>query len=183
MPDSLSHSATPKSKWRIYHVWVTMIQRCNNQNCDAFRYYGGRGIRICERWFSFLNFIEDMGIGKVGWTIERVYNDGDYCPDNCVWALHAHQNRNRRNTLKVDLKEFRGCLVDACVHFGIPYKTVYERLRRGWKMNEEIFRIGRRKQYVIKPLKPKPLTVNELKILAFHNDRNNFSYPHHRRLA
>ncbi len=88
--------------------------------------------------------MEDMGEGKKGWTIERIDNNGNYELWNCCWATMTRQNRNSRRNIIVNLPEFNGCLWDACVHFGISYATVHQRLGRGWQLDEEIFIIGRR---------------------------------------
>ena len=81
-----------------YVVWCGMKARCNNPNEPAYKNYGARGIRVCARWIhSFDNFVADMGLPPKGLTLERVNNDGDYLPENCVWADRKTQNRNSRN--------------------------------------------------------------------------------------
>ena len=79
-----------------YAIWKAMRARCNNRKADNYPYYGGRGIKVCERWNDFANFLADMGPRPDGLTIERTNNDGNYEPGNCIWADMKTQSNNRR---------------------------------------------------------------------------------------
>jgi hypothetical protein len=85
----------------LYQAWKNMRRRCNSPTYRDYKYYGGRGIRVCNRWNSFENFAADMlGHPGRGWSLDRIENDGDYEPDNCWWAPPGpHQWRNRRSTI------------------------------------------------------------------------------------
>jgi hypothetical protein len=74
--------------YSTYRTWQGIIQR-----------YGGRGIKVCRRWHKFVNFFADMGERPKGLTIDRINNDGDYCPTNCRWATYSQQNKNRRRSI------------------------------------------------------------------------------------
>lgn len=90
------------SKTSEYKIWQGMRQRCENENDKDFPNYGGRGIRVCDRWGSFENFLADMGPRPAGMSIDRKKVDGNYSPSNCRWATPTTQNRNRRDNLLVE---------------------------------------------------------------------------------
>jgi hypothetical protein len=79
-----------------------MIQRCTNQKLKGFKNYGGRGIKVCERWRSFQNFFEDMGERPPGSDIHRIDNDGDYAPGNCVWLPHLEHAQLHARVRRLD---------------------------------------------------------------------------------
>lgn len=103
----LRHGATtvmrPRKNWNEFNIWMTMRSRCNNPRASEYENYGGRGIRVCERWNeSFENFLADMGPrpGKK-FSIERKDNNGSYEPSNCIWATDHAQKRNTRSNRQV----------------------------------------------------------------------------------
>jgi hypothetical protein len=86
----------------LHRIWITMIQRCTNPKVSAYHRYGGRGIKVCQRWReSFDAFAADMGQRpSLNHSVDRINNDGNYEPDNCRWATPKQQaaNRSRKPT-------------------------------------------------------------------------------------
>lgn len=83
-------------KTPTYYSWVNMRARCKYPYHTAFKYYGARGITVCERWEVFANFLEDMGERPEGMSLDRIDPDGNYEPSNCRWATNEEQLANRR---------------------------------------------------------------------------------------
>ena len=84
------------SRTKTYRTWANMLSRCRNRNTPNWKYYGGRGIRVCKRWYSFVNFLTDMGERPAKLTIERIQNHLGYRPGNCRRATMREQRVNQR---------------------------------------------------------------------------------------
>lgn len=124
-----------------YYVWDAMIQRCTNPNAKTYRYYGERGITVCERWRKFENFYADMGPRPTPkHEIDRFpNNDGGYEPGNVRWATRKEQSNNRRDNRLLTLNGETKTMQQWCDTLELNYKTVSERIRRyGWTTEQAL---------------------------------------------
>lgn len=130
-----------------YRSWNAMLQRCVNKNHVKYSQYGARGIKVCERWSDFVNFLADMGERPKGKTIDRIDNSKGYEPNNCRWSTPKQQQNNRKCTKNITLFGETRTLTEWSLHLGIPSSTIIYRVKRGWS-DEQIIslppRSGRR---------------------------------------
>jgi hypothetical protein len=117
-----------------------MKARVLNPNSHKFPRYGGRGIKLADRWMSFENFLMDMGPRPSNkHSIERKDNDGDYCPENCEWMLTVKQARNRRDTRWLIINGERRPFAEWCEVYGIAEPTATRRIYHlGWDVLEAL---------------------------------------------
>lgn len=143
---SITHGES-KTGNRTYRSWKEMRQRCNNPNSDKWKWYGGRGIKVCERWNDFALFLADMGERPERTSIDRINPDGHYEPSNCRWATPSQQAETNRGVIqkgsepknktpvKVVLAAKKAANSGVPVkeignQFGLSLTTVYQILRR-----------------------------------------------------
>jgi hypothetical protein len=114
-------------------VWRQMLRRCESPGQDNWRWYGGRGIKVCPEWHSFAAFYRDMGDPPSGKTLDRRDPDGDYTPDNCRWATPQEQCRNTRANRPLTHDGRTLCLAEWAEVTGIKEATIRSRLDvLGW---------------------------------------------------
>lgn len=127
------------TKTRIYSIWSGMKARCLNRRDDAYKYYGGRGIAICERWLSFENFLLDMGKEHtIGLTLERIDNNGNYEPSNVKWATLVEQANNKRNNRIIIVDGVTKTLSEYSKFSGIKVTTIHNRIKSGWSNKDAV---------------------------------------------
>lgn len=115
---------------RTYSIWQDMLSRCRNPNTEAYDNYGGRGIKVCERWTVFVAFLEDMGEAPKGLTLDRKDNNADYTPGNCVWASRRAQANNRRTNVYVTVHGKRMTVAAACRAYNLKEQQVADARRK-----------------------------------------------------
>lgn len=137
---SLANKTHGMSRTSTYSIWVDMRERCTNPNNKSFSDYGGRGIKVCERWAEFESFFKDMGERPRGMTLDRWPDKhGNYEPKNCRWATRKQQNRNKTNNLVYTVRGITATLVELVEHFKRDYMLVYRRLVLGWPPERAFF--------------------------------------------
>lgn len=116
---------------KTYTSWRSMKDRCLNPKNEYFKDYGGRGIRVCERWMaSFENFLADMGAAPPGKSLDRHPDmNGNYEPGNCRWATPKEQNRNRRSNVMITYNGKTQCISAWAEELGINRGTLQSRLQ------------------------------------------------------
>lgn len=124
----------------LNRVWQGMISRCYSLQHPKYKRYGGRGIKVCDRWKVFENFCEDMGPREsINYTLDRKEVDGDYCPENCRWATFTTQNRNRSWCKYLTIYGQDKSLAEWAEIAGIHPSTINSRLGRGWPEKIAVF--------------------------------------------
>ena len=137
---NVTHGQNRRGKpTRTYRVWRSMWKRCTLPHHPYYRYYGGAGITVCERWRRFESFYEDMGECRDGMSIDRIDNACGYDPSNCRWATMKDQQRNRSNSVLLTLNGVTMNLVDWADRVGIDKSTLSRRIRRlGWSTEKAL---------------------------------------------
>lgn len=119
-----------------FKSWESMLQRCLNTKAPDYPGYGGRGIKVCNRWMaSFDAFLSDMGRRPDGATLDREDVNGDYKPSNCRWATASRQQRNRRDTKSITWRGKTMPTADWADLIGVPAKVITWRLAEGWALD------------------------------------------------
>lgn len=139
---STVHGHAPKSG--PSRTWLALKgakARCHTITNKAYKYYGARGIKVCDRWRGkdgFKNFLNDMGECPPEFTLERIDNNGNYCLENCKWATREEQARNRRMNIYVIHNGIRKTLTEIRNELGLTWYMVKKQYQDGSLFNEQI---------------------------------------------
>ena len=113
-----------------YNAWAKMLDRCRRKNHPYYSKYGGRGIKVCDRWLDFTNFYNDMGIAPENMSLDRINNDGDYSPENCRWATSEEQSINRSVTRWIEFNGEKLHLAGWAKKLNISVHTLSYRIKK-----------------------------------------------------
>ena len=120
---------------REYKSWHAAKRRCVNPDDGDYKWYGGRGIKMCPRWSGaegFKNFMDDMGPCPKGMTLDRDDNNGDYEPGNCKWSDQIDQHNNRTDNVFIEFDGKRLTVAQWERETGIKRHVLYGRVKYGW---------------------------------------------------
>lgn len=150
-----THGMAGREKTKEYKTWVGMKQRCSNPKNPAWSNYGGRGIKVCDRWRdSFEAFLEDVGKAPVDdrkCQLDRIENDGNYEPGNVRWTDAKTNGRNKRTNRMVEHEGRMVTMAEKCEALGIKQSVVQGRLHWGYDFDRALHQKLRkrgRKQFV-----------------------------------
>lgn len=127
----------------IYSIWKGMNKRCYNKNCKDYKWYGGKGIKVCEEWHEYLNF-RKWAIANgftIGLTIDRLDVNKDYEPSNCQWITQSENAKKRQRDGKFQVVEYGGethGLREWSLITGINQTTLQSRIRSGWSVERTL---------------------------------------------
>lgn len=122
-----------------YRSWCHLKERCDNPKCKAYPRYGGRGITYDSRWYSFENFLSDMGEKPPGrYSIDRIDNNGNYTKDNCRWATDDQQANNNDHPRLITYVGITQSITRWARQIGMSRLTLTDRLKRGWSVEKAI---------------------------------------------
>lgn len=135
----ISNRTHGRTHSREYSSWRGMKERCNNPKNIGFSNYGGRGIKVCKRWLnSFVNFVLDMGKCPPGFSLDRINNDGNYCPSNCRWADRTTQHCNQRRARMITHNGKTQNLKLWSKEVGVSQSVIAYRLKRQYPIAEAL---------------------------------------------
>lgn len=146
----MTHGGTPKGNWeRLYGIYAGIKSRCYNPHRHNYSRYGGRGIKVCDEWLGvngYANFRAwayscgyDDTAPKGECTLDRIDNDGDYCPENCKWSTNKEQANNRRSSRKLTYNGETHTLAQWGEITGIKADTIQSRIDyHGWNTEEAL---------------------------------------------
>lgn len=134
---------------KLYKTWANMINRCTNPNIPRYKCYGARGIAVCEEWRNSFAAFHSWAIGNgysEGLTLDRIDNDGNYCPENCRWISNREQQFNRSNNRRLTFNGETLTVKEWADKIGMHPRTLGCRLDLGWSVEDALTKPVNRKR-------------------------------------
>lgn len=131
------------SKTRLHRIWHSMYCRCYYSSTNQYKNYGGKGIKVCEEWkhiegfINFYNWAINNGYSEE-LTLDRIDNEKDYCPENCRWSTPKFQSNHKTNNVIYTFNGKSQTAKQWCDEYGIKHTTLYDRLKRGWTLEQAL---------------------------------------------
>lgn len=138
---------------RTHKIWLGMLYRCENEKSISYKHYGGRGIKVCDEWKDYSKFeewVRSKGGLIEGMSIDRIDNDGDYCPENCRIATRKIQSRNTSKNVFITFNGETMCLIDWAEYLKIDYKALCKRYYRGWSVERMLTEPAKKKSRTVR---------------------------------
>jgi len=133
-----SHKKHGMATTKIYRIWMSMLRRCNNRKCQSYKDYGQRGIQVCKSWLEFENFYRDVGDKPKNKSLDRIDNNGNYCPENIRWATQKIQANNTRRNVHISAFGKTKNITQWAEEFGLTHKVISKRLKLGWPIEKSL---------------------------------------------
>jgi len=135
-----THIKHGKRTSKVYNIWQGMKARCLRKTASQYKYYGGKGIQVCDEWLKFENFYKDMGDPPEGKSLDRIDSGKGYFKENCKWSTIKEQNSNRKTVIKIFYNGSEQTLYDLWSQFakplGLHYSTMKDRLDKGLSIDQ-----------------------------------------------
>ena len=134
---------TNDTRNRIRNIWHQMLQRCYNPSSDPYKYYGGKGVEVCDEWHysldAFYNWALNNGY-ESHLTIDRIDSNGNYEPTNCRWSTFKEQDNNRTNNIRLEMNGITHTIPEWSDIVGLKQHVIRCRIDRGWPVEEALTR-------------------------------------------
>lgn len=135
-----THGMTVGKNQRIYRIWANMISRCYNPKFSAYQWYGAKGIGVVDRWLTFQNFLDDMGIPGDGFSLDRIDGKAGYSKENCRWATQVEQCNNQSSNRRLTIDGVTRTVAEWGRQPGaVKAVSIYNRLYLGWSAERAVF--------------------------------------------
>jgi hypothetical protein len=130
-----------ESKTRLYYVWLAMRNRCYRPGVNGYEHYGGRGIKVCKEWREHFEPFKEWALShgyKYGLEIDRIDNNGDYCPENCRWVTRTQNMNNTSKTKHILYAGRQYTITELADQFNLSRDLIRDRLYKGWPIEDAI---------------------------------------------